>query len=365
MNVFQLKEFFSGTAARAARLNLSSSFAEPLTMAELIALEPSLPERLTALSLNYPAADGGEALRARIASYVGAEPNEIIVTNGADEALVLVYMALLQPGDRVMVQTPAYEPLLALARRAGAEVVPWQAHEDSGWRPSLEELEQHLQTPTRLVVMNFPHNPTGFTPDGAYREKLHEIVSSTETILVADEVYNGLPGSTRLPSAALADGRCIGISGMSKVFGMPGVRIGWICTRDHELIKAVREARSFMNSFVSGLSEVAAEAALDHADAIITRKSRFAIEGKEHLKAFLARAGDRFSAVIPEAGVNAFVRWHGDGSTDDLSRRALSKAGLLLAPSSYFNAGSSHVRIGFGRSFIAQGLSDLDQLTRT
>jgi aspartate/methionine/tyrosine aminotransferase len=364
MSVFRLKEFFSGAAARSSCLNLSSSFAEPLTMAELISLEPSLPERLATLSLNYPAADGSEALRARIASYVGAAPEEVIVTNGADEALLLVYTALIRPSDRVVVQTPAYEPLLALARRAGAEVVTWQGHEAGGWRPSLEELEQHLRTPTRLVVVNFPHNPTGFTPDRVYSERLRHMVLGAGVILVVDEVYNGLPGGSRNPSAATLDGPCIGISGMSKVFGMPGVRIGWICTRDRKLIKAVQEARSFMNSFVSALSEVAAEAALAHADAIIERNSRIASEGREHLEAFLARAGDHFSAVMPEAGVNAFVRWHGEGSTDDLSKWALSEAGLLLAPSSYFDAGSSHVRIGFGRSFIAQGLSDLDQLTR-
>jgi aspartate/methionine/tyrosine aminotransferase len=332
-------------------------------MAELIDLEPSLTERLARLALNYPAANGSEALRARIASYVGVAPEEVIVANGADEALLLVYTALIRPGDRVVVQTPAYEPLSALARRAGAEIVFWQAHEADGWRPSLQDLERHLRTPTRLVVVTFPNNPTGFTPDKAYSEQLRHIVLGAGAILVVDEVYNGLPDGSRIPSTATLDAPCIGISGMSKVFGMPGVRIGWICTRDPELIKAIREARSFMNSFVSALSEAAAEAALGHADAIIARNSRFALEGRWHLEAFLARAGDRFSAVIPEAGVNAFIRWHGEGSTNDLSRWALSEAGLLLAPSSYFNAGSSHIRIGFGRSFIAQGLSDLDQLT--
>ena len=113
MSVFRLKEFFSGAAARSSRLNLSSSFAEPLTMAELITLEPGLTVRLATLSLNYPAADGSEALRARIASYVGVAPEEVIVTNGADEALLLVYTALIRPSDRVVVQTASLRASLS------------------------------------------------------------------------------------------------------------------------------------------------------------------------------------------------------------------------------------------------------------
>lgn len=362
--MFRLKAFFSNAAA-STRLNLSSSFAEPVSMAELIELEPTLPERLAGLSLNYPPADGGEDLRARIASFIGVAPDEVMVTNGADEALTIAYTALVRPGDRVVVHTPAYEPLLALARQAGADAVPWQAHEADEWRPSLDELERHLRTPTRLVVVNFPHNPTGFSPDPSYLEQLRAMVVRAGSILFTDEIYNGLPGHARIASAAAAGGSCLGVSGLSKVFGMPGVRIGWIGTRDRALFAKLREARSFMNSFASCLSEAVAEAAFVHADAIIERNSRLATEGKRHLEAFLDRAGDRFSAVVPEAGVNAFVRWHGEGSSDDLSRRALSEAGLLLAPSSHFDAGSAHVRIGFGRSFIAEGLADLDQLTRT
>ncbi len=363
MSGFRLKTFFSSGAA-SARLNLSSSFAEPLSMAELIQLEPALPERLAALSLNYPAADGGELLRERIASFIGVAPEEVLVTNGADEALTITYAALIGRTSRVVVHTPAYEPLLALARQAGAEVVPWQAHEADGWQPSLDLLERLLRTPTDLVVVNFPHNPTGFMPEPSYFEQLRSLVAAAGSVLLVDEIYNGLPLHARTESIAAADGPCLSVSGLSKVFGMPGVRVGWIATRDRALLARLREARSFMNSFVSCLSEEVAQAALAHADEIIGRNSRIATEGKAHLEAFLAQAGDRFSAVVPEAGVNAFVRWHGEGSTDELSRRALLEAGLLLAPSSYFDAGSAHVRIGFGRSFIAQGLSDLERLTR-
>ena len=363
--MFRLKAFFSSPGAQSARLNLSSSFAEPLSLNELSELEPTLLERLSRLSLNYPAADGGEPLRARVASYMGVAPDEVMVTNGADDALSIAYAAVIRPGDRVIVQAPAYEPLLALARRAGADVVPWHAHESDGWCPSLEGLQNQLGTATRLVVVNFPHNPTGFSPELPYLNQLRSMVESAGAVLLVDEVYNGLPADAAFRSVAAAGGPCISVSGMSKVFGAPGLRIGWICTQDEPLLARLRETRSFLNSFPSSLSELTAEAVLAHADAIIARNSRLAAEGRAHLEAFLTRAGDRFSAVLPQAGVNAFVRWHGETSTDDLSRWALSEAGLLLAPSSYFDAGSAHIRIGFGRSFVEQGLAELEQLTRT
>lgn len=191
---FHLKRFFNQPAAAAARANLSPSFAEPLCTSDLLAWEPGAAERFVDLPLGYTTAFGGGALRAAIAAcYTCLEPEQIVAACGGDDALPSLFMALLQPGDHVIVHSPVYQPLASVAAWCGADVTLWAAEEEAGWKPSLTGLSRLLRPATRLIVVNFPHSPTGYVPDRAYLERLIALADDAGAVLVSDEIYRGRP----------------------------------------------------------------------------------------------------------------------------------------------------------------------------
>ena len=358
-----LMTFFMGEAAQRATHNLSPSFGEPLTVAELLDLEPGGADALSALALDYTGVDGSAALRSAISGrMLDLSAEDIVVTSGADEAIALLLMALVEVGSRVVVQTPAYLPLRSVAAWRGAQIFGLPCREEAGWAIDLDQFEALCQRGCRVAILNIPHNPTGYTPSAAEIATILEILDRTGGWLIVDEVYAGMPPD---PDAwvpfASRHPRCITLNGLSKSYGLPGLRVGWIASRDREAIGLVKRLRQHFNSFTAGPSQFLAEIALNHTDAIHRRNWEIAALSRDALTEFLAGHEDRFSWIPPTGGVNAFVRWHGAGGTKKLSDRLLEEAKLLLAPSLYFGAGDDHVRIGFGKRDLGQGLARLSE----
>jgi len=365
---FALKRFFNQPAAATARANLSPSFAEPLGTATLLALEPGAAERFAALPLGYTTAFGGVPLREAItARYERIMPDEVVVACGGDDILPSLFMALLQPGDHVIVHSPVYQPLTGLAEWCGAEISLWAAQEEAGWAPSLAKLRRLLRPNTRLIVTSFPHSPTGFVPERAYLEDLIALAEEAGATLVGDEIYRGLPldGRAEAPSLADLSARAVVVNSLSKAFGLPGLRVGWLATRDAETLDAVRGFRMFQNSFIGAPMEFLATLAVHHADRILAGNLTRARANLAALETFMGRNADRFSWVPPRGGVVAFPRWLGGESTTALSERLLCEHGLLLAPSAYFAGGERHVRIGFGTASATAGLALLEEALAT
>jgi aspartate/methionine/tyrosine aminotransferase len=365
---FALKRFLSQPAAAAARANLSASFAQPRGIATLLALESGAAEIFTALPLGYTTMFGGAPLREAIAAgYERVAPDEVVATSGGDDSLPSLFMALLQPGDHAVVPSPAYQPLAALAAWCGATVSSWAAEEEAGWEPSLAALDRLLRPKTRLVVTNFPHSPTGFVPDRAYLDELIAIADEAGMTLVGDEIYRGLPLDEIREAPSLADlsARAVVVNGISKTFGLPGLRVGWIATRDVAVLDAVRHVRTYLNSFIPAPSEFLATLAVRHTDRIFTENLTLARDNLGTLRAFLERHRDRFAWVPPSGGVTAFPRWLGEESTTALSERLLRDHGLLLVPSAHFGGGEHHARLGFGTAGMATGLALLEEALGT
>jgi aspartate/methionine/tyrosine aminotransferase len=361
---FALKRFLSQPAAAVARANLSASFAQPRGIVALLALEPGAAERFAAQPLGYTAAFGGASLREAIAArYEHVAPDEVVATCGGDDSLPSLFMALVQPGDHVVVPSPAYQPLAALAAWCGATVSSWAAEESAGWEPSLAALRRLLRPETRLVVTNFPHSPTGFVPDRAYLDELIAMTDEAGVTLVGDEIYRGLPleENSEAPSLADLSARAVVVNGISKTFGLPGLRVGWIVTRDAAVLDAVRHVRTYLNGFIAAPSEFLATLAVRHADRIFTENLTLARDNLGTLRAFLERHRDRFDWVPPRGGVTAFPRWLGEESTTALSERLLRDHGLLLVPSAHFGGGERHARVGFGTAGMAAGLALLEE----
>jgi aspartate/methionine/tyrosine aminotransferase len=358
-----LQEFFDSPGALAADLNISASAAEPLGQSELLALEPGAAERFNEITLNYPRRHAStELLEAVSRKYDAVTPDGLLPTSGVDEALGMLFLSLVEPGDRVVVLFPCYPPHLELPRWRGAETVPWPARAEADWVPDLDELRRLTAEPTRLILTTFPQNPTGFMPDAAFNAELLEIVEASGAILVADEIYAGLPSGAADGLSGLADrhDRVISLHGFSKTLGLPGLRLGWMAARDPALLEPIRAVRTLFNAYVPTPVDFLANLALRHEAAILERNSRILEAGKRAASAFMARHGNLFEWTEPKAGVLSFPRWNGPGGTSELSQRLLAEAKLVCAPSLCFDAGDQHFRIGLARRNLPDALARLD-----
>ena len=362
MERFLLKDFFYAPEAGGADHNLSRSFAEPLQIGELLAFEPDAQDRLNAMALGYTGLDGSSGLREAICKrYPGLGADQVVATSGLDEAISLLTLSLLTPGERIIVQTPAYQTYLTVPAWRGADVVEWRARPERDWLPDLDELAALLDEPARWVMINFPNNPTGIMPDEAWFERLVEIVSRTGTLLVSDEIYAGLPAREPgfVPLCCRYD-KALSLHSVSKTLGVPGLRIGWIACRDDEVRAKIKDLRFHFNSFIPAPSEYLGTLALNHEAEILARNSAILAQNVATAGDFFARHDNLFGWTPPQAGVNAWPEWRGPGTSADLSDGMLRDAGLLIAHSALFEAGDRHMRLGLGCRGLEAALDRFD-----
>jgi aspartate/methionine/tyrosine aminotransferase len=356
---FRLKEFLNAGPAANARASLSSSFAELTSLATLAQWDATLMDRIQAFSGAYPGAHGSLDLRTAIADLLGLEPDEIIVTNGADEAIELVGKGLLESGDVVSVVDPAYGPLRSLAQQRGARVVGVPLDEAAGWELGDAGWEALLPPGVRLVELNVPHNPTGWMPADGELTAFIARAQAAHALVLFDEIYAGLdpedPGGFRCLAAEHPG--TISVGALSKAFGLPGLCVGWIASRNAPVMKRLATLRQHANSFVSRLSEIAALSALASARQILTRNIAIARANQDELIGFCARQPGLWSLVAPAVGVVAFARWLGPGSATELSRRTLADLQMLIVPGELFDFGDRHVRFGFGAATFGRNLA--------
>ncbi len=362
-----LQAFFDSPAARRARYKLSASAAEPVSLEDLLALEPGAAETLTRLGLDYPDRYAPIELREKVADkYDGIGPDGVLITSGLDEALGLLFVSLVEAGDRVVVLTPCYPPQLELPRWRGAAVAAWPAREEDDWVPDLDALRDLTRTPTKMVVATLPQNPTGFMPDDAYLDEFTEILRDSGALLVADEIYAGLPiGGAAPANLACRYERGVSLHGLSKTCGLPGLRVGWLATRDQATMAAVKRAKNLFNCYLPGPIEYLTAIALRHEQALLERNNAILANGLAAANAFFDRHDNLFAWTPPEAGVLAFPRWLGPGGTKALSDRLVTEASLALAPSLCFDAGDDHFRLGPCRRAIPEALTRFEEFLAT
>ena len=358
-----LQEFFDTPSVMATRHKLSASAMEPVPTDELLSLEPGAEEAFRSSGLDYPERYGPAACRQRIAEkYHSVDLDGVQITSGLDEALGLLFVSLVDPGDRVIVLTPCYPPHRELALWRGADTVEWTARAERDWVPDLDELRDLLRPSTRLVVVTFPQNPTGFMPDDAYLNDLVEIVRAAGAVLISDEIYDGLPIDGPGP-VTLVDRyeRAVSLHGLSKTCGLPGLRFGWTAIRDPDLQARLRTAKNLFNCYVPGPIAVLADLALRHESRLVNRADSIRGRCLDAADGFFKRHDNLFDWHAPSAGTVAFPRWLGPGGTKALSDRLVSEASVSLAPSTCFGAGDAHFRIGLTRRSFADALDQFDR----
>ena len=354
---FKLERFFAEHEFTAPYL-LCASDCEAMSIDDLLALEPGARRGLDALWLGYTESPGHPALRAAIAGLhdtIGVD--DVLVHSGAEEAIFTFMNGLLSPGDHVIVHTPCYQSLMEIPAAIGCAVSPWRSREDFSWGLSLDELERLIEPATRVVVVNLPHNPTGYLAPRALFDRMIEICRVRGLILFSDEVYRGLEydPADRLPAACDAYGNAVSLGVMSKSFGLAGLRIGWVATHNRDILAAMAQYKDYTTICNSAPSEYLATLAIAHRDAIVGRNLEIIRGNLARLDQFFERFADRLTWVRPKAGAIAFPRTSEGGET--LFSGLLEKKGLLIAPGSNFGHDDNNFRIGFGRADMAEALS--------
>ena len=359
---FQLERYFARWEFTAPYL-LSASDCETMSIGELLELAGVPLSSLADLPLGYTESQGDPALRATITRFhTRISPDHVVVTNAPEEAIYLATMALLDPGDRVVVQTPCYQSLFELAAFRGCDVHTWPLVEtNDGWRMDLDHLTDLVTGDTRLLIINVPHNPTGYLPTAEEFEAILELAARRGVWLFCDEMYRGLEYdlADRLPSASDCYPRAISLWGMSKTFGLAGLRIGWLTTQDRQLVNSLLRLKDYTTICSSAPGEYLAEVALNQAETIIQRNLGFIQANLGHIEEFISRWPDLFTWKKPLAGPIAFGGLR-EESASAFCEQVVRHSGVLLVPSTLFDFGDRHIRWGLGRRNFQEGLSVLD-----
>jgi aspartate/methionine/tyrosine aminotransferase len=370
---FALEQYFARWEFRAPH-HLTASDGETMTVAELLALAgDDAREKLLSLPLGYVPTWGGRALREAVAArYRGLGPDDVLAFAGAEEAIFWALQTLLGPGDHAVVTVPSYQALEAVPLATGAVVtgVPlWTgAGEALRWTLDVDRVSSALRSNTRVVVVNFPNNPTGFVPDVASWAALGALCERRGLVLFADEVYRGLepdPARTLKPAAELT-ARGLSLDVTSKSLGLPGLRVGWLACRDRALLARLEGAKHWTSICNAGPSELLATIAVHHADELRGRIEAVIRENTRTLTAFFAEHGELFDWAPPDGGCVAFPRYRGREGVERMCAELVEHRGVMLLPASLFRSRLAEVpidrfRIGLGRRQLAPALAQFHE----
>ena len=360
---FKLERYFAVHEFSAPYL-LCCSDCESMRVGDLLDMEPSAEKAFFDLQLGYTESRGHPQLREQIASlYTGVDPEEVLVHSGAEEAIFNTMQVLLDSDSHAIVHWPCYQSLMEVAGATGCAVSPWPALPENGWALDIEDLNRSLRPNTRLVVINCPHNPTGYL---MRRQEVEELVNLSRRhgfVIFSDEVYRLLEHdpADRLPALCELDETAVSLGVMSKAFGLAGLRIGWTVTRNRSLYEKLATFKDYTTICNSAPAEYLATIALKHREAILGRNLDIISKNLTLLDKFFDRYPGLFHWQKPRAGPIAFPRFLGPDTVQFCSE-LLDRAGVLLLPGTLYDDGLEHYfRIGFGRKNLPQGLQALER----
>ncbi|MFN2527129.1 MAG: aminotransferase class I/II-fold pyridoxal phosphate-dependent enzyme [Candidatus Baltobacteraceae bacterium] len=346
---------------------LCASDCEALSVGDLLAFEPQAESAFKETWLGYTEAPGSPGLRVAIAAqYEGISADDVLVFAGAQEAIFAFMQRVLERGSHAVAHFPAYQSLYEVARNQGADVTLWRTREADGWALDPASLDRVLRRDTKAVIINSPHNPTGYLMDRTTQTAIVELARKSGAYLFSDEVYRDseYDPAARLPAACERYERGVSLGVTSKSLGLAGLRIGWIATRDRDLLERLAEAKDYTTICNAAPSEFLATLALRHRDRILERNRLLIAKNLALLDSFVQRNASRVSWVRPQAAPIGFLRIRDSGGAAAFCHDLLEKAGVLLLPSTIYQMEDTHVRIGFGRANFEQGLAQFEKYLR-
>jgi aspartate/methionine/tyrosine aminotransferase len=243
----------------------------------------------------------------------------------------------------------------------GCEITKWKPEEENGWRFDPDFLEQHIKANTKLIIVNFPHNPTGYLPQNEDFQRIIDIARKHGIYLFSDEMYRYLElnADDRLTSACEIYEKSLSLFGMSKTFGMAGARIGWVITRDSELYQKMTVIKDYTTICSSAPSEILSIIALRAKEKIIETHIKRITRNLDLLDSFFSEFKDMFEWVRPKAGTIGFPRIITGADSSEFCETVVKEANIMILPSSVYDYDNKHFRLGFGRENMPDALENL------
>jgi aspartate/methionine/tyrosine aminotransferase len=362
---FKLERYFAEYEFK-VRYLLSASDCESLSLRELLSMADAEGLALwDQLRLSYTESQGHPALRAEVSRlYETLTPDDVLILT-PEEGIFIAMHTLLEPGDHVIAVAPAYQSLSEIARAVGCAVTLWTyAPHGEGWQLDFDQLARSFTPRTRLLVVNFPHNPTGHLPTRAEFDALLDLARQHGVLVFSDEMYRWLEHdpARRLPSVCDVYDRGITLSGLSKSFALPGLRMGWLATRLPGWIDRWLTFKDYTTICHNAPSEILALMALRAKEALLARNLAIVRANLAHAEAFFAEYPALFQWLTPQGGSIAFPRWLGPGRIEDVSQRIVEEIGVMIVPAGIFDYSGNHFRIGLGRRNLPEALEQLRPL---
>ncbi len=341
---------------------LCCSDPESMSQNELLALaDPETLDLWQSLTLGYTQDRGHPILLDEIARlYPGLSSQNILTFAGAEEAIFTAMQTLLQPDDHVICIIPAYQSLYSVAQSIGCQMTFIALDAENSWSLDLNAVKNAVTAKTRMIVINFPHNPTGALITRPELDTLIEIAREANAYLFSDEVFRYLEADEkdRLPAAATLYEKAVSTHALSKSFGMPGLRIGWMVSQDEIALQRMRKFKHYLSICNSSASEILGIIALRSREQIQGRINSILRINREHMERFFAKHSNRFSYIPAKGGTMVFPSLL-EKEGIDVFARGLIEQGVLILPASVFSMPGNHFRLGFGRANFRDNLMRL------
>lgn len=361
---FELVDCFSAAEGR-FDLSLSHTDCEPLAVGDLLD-EPDLAQFADA-RLGYQPFAGMTELREAVADqYETIGPDDVLVCNGSSEPIYTFMRALLTAGDEVVVPRPLFHTLHTIARSIGCHISEWRPPNDYECRFDVDALRDVCTERTKLIVINFPHNPTGQLITADELREIAEIASSSNAVLLADEAFRllELPPHRTLPAACDVYENAVSLTGLSKPHGLGGLRLGWLATRNRNVIDRVKRYRFYTTEMTNMPSQWLACRALQRQTAILSGNRSRITANLQLLRNLVDRHAEVLQLFPPKAGTMAIVRQQTGLSGTIFCERLLDAHRLFLIPGRPVGLPDDTLRIGLGRADFAKAVERLDDFLK-
>ncbi|MEP2262263.1 MAG: pyridoxal phosphate-dependent aminotransferase [Paracoccaceae bacterium] len=364
---FRLETHFSKWEFK-ARFHMTASDAQAMSMRDLLAMAtPQEREAFEGMWLGYTETFGAPDLRAAIAAtYAQQSASDILCFAGASEGIFAANQVILDKDSHAIVVTPNYQSHetlpIAICEATGIPLDP-----NDNWSLDIDRVADAIRPNTKLVTINFPHNPTGaILPLDRY-QALVELCRKHGIYILHDEIFNGLgeTGARHLPFIADIYERGLSLNVMSKSFGLPGLRIGWVACQDHEILSKMERLKHYLSICNSGPSERLTMIALRNKDRILARNCAIVDENLLKWDAFFVRHADLFEWQRPDGSCMAFPRYKGADGVEAFCTSLVEESGVLFLPSTIYSSDlgatpTDRLRLGFGRANLDEGLAALE-----
>ncbi|WP_099809681.1 aminotransferase [Streptococcus suis] len=338
-----------------------------LTLEELFDLSGTNPEdfykKLQSTRLNYGWIEGSPEFKEAVSQlYEQVSPEQILQTNGATGANLLVLYSLIEPGDHVISLYPTYQQLYDIPKSLGAEVDLWQIEEENGWLPDLEKLRQLIRPNTKMICINNANNPTGAVMDRAYLEELAAIAGEVGAYILSDEVYRSF-SELDVPSIIEVYDKGIAVNSLSKTYSLPGIRVGWVAA-NLEVTDILRDYRDYTMICAGVFDDMVTQLALASRKEILKRNRRILEENLAILDQWIEEE-PLVSYIRPAVVSTSFVKIAVDMPMEDFCLQLLQEHGVLLVPGNRFDR-EGYVRLGYAceQETLIKGLGKLSQFLR-